>query len=108
MSNNLARLKVALDKERNAGRKEGREEGRQKVLDALAELRERNIASYRAGISDEEPCNAPAPGVRKGGKAVLCQLQAGQQVGPYDRHKAVYGEPHTEIVWNEPGTEKKL
>ena len=73
-------------------------------LDALLMAR---AQGYREGLAvpGEAPvryCGAAAPAVTLGEAPVYCQREPEHPLGPYDRHKAVFGEPHVAVVWNEP------
>jgi hypothetical protein len=81
---------------------EGRAEAREELRAELAAAHEALRASYRQGIAETGTCGAWAEGVEIAGVQVVCGREAGHPLGPYDRHKAVYGEPHVAVVWNEP------
>jgi len=87
---------------RAAGIEEGREQARAELRAELAAAHEALRESYRQGIEDAGTCGARADGVEIAGVQVVCGRAAGHPLGPYDRHKAVYGEPHVAVVWNEP------
>lgn len=80
----------------------------------IADVMEKRAASYQMGIADGDRCGAQAGSWRQddsgedvfvplllGGRPVYCQREPGHALGPYDRHKAVFGAPHLAVVWNE-------
>lgn len=74
---------------------------------AVAELETRRAGQYRDGIARDGAaiCGAHEEGVTIGGVPVICMRPAGHALGPLDRHKAVFGEPHVCVSWNDRSEE---
>lgn len=96
----LAELAAWGDQRLREGVEAGVEHGYDKARAERERKLQENVASYREGIAEDNPCGAPS-GVMLAGVEVLCGLPAGHPIGAYERHKAVFGEPHLAVVWNE-------
>lgn len=89
-----------MDAAYQRGLREGGERMRRELMEARA-------ASYREGTAAEGLCGAPCgtkggeAGVVINGVPVICMRPSGHPLGALDRHKAVFGEPHLAISWND-------
>lgn len=98
-------LAQALNDAEKAGVRRGITEGERRARRDLEQEREQalqaNVESYRDGTVAEGQCAAVAPGVLRDGQPVRCILAQGHPLSQYERHKALFGEPHLAVVWNE-------
>lgn len=90
---------VAIEKAANVAAKRVERAGYER---AMKEIIERRAEGYHMGLADEGQCGAVCPNLTYLGRPVRCQREAGHPLGVVDRHKAVYGQPHQAVVWNEP------
>ncbi len=84
-----------VEEARRAGYEEGVAAGSEA---AAQESRKAHATAVAEGTVREGRCGAVAPDLTL---PVTCQREAGHPLGPLDRHKAVYGEPHVAVSWNE-------
>lgn len=78
---------------------QGRALGRQQMLDERA-------TGYLMGVGGKKRCGAVARKPKDWPKGmafpkVTCQREPEHPLGPYDRHKAVFGDPHIAVSWND-------
>ena len=74
---------------------------------AVAQLEARRAGQYNEGRprAAAAVCGASEDGVTIGGVPVICMRPAGHSLGSLDRHKAVFGDPHVAVSWNDRGSD---